>query len=112
MEEPPSPRESSPEQTGQPGVIRREYPSIEGAQCPYEFFARARKDAPIFHESGTNRYLISRHEDILNILKNTRTFSSWRSRAGLLDTGPEQRTFPTPGTAIIELDDPQHKPAR
>ena len=80
------------------------YPSIDGAQDPYPFYAYLRTEAPVYQEPGTNRYLLSRREHILHVLGNPQLFSSVDKVLGVKTQ--------VPGSAMIGLDPPEHKPAR
>ena len=43
---------------------------------PYPFFARARKEAPIFFSPMLNAWVVSRYDDVIAILKDPMRFSS------------------------------------
>jgi len=43
---------------------------------PYPFFSRLRHEAPVFHEPDYGVYLVSRYEDIVEISRDTATWSA------------------------------------
>ncbi len=47
-------------------------------QCPHAYYARMQKDAPVFAAAipGGALHLITRHEDVLEVVRDTDTFSS------------------------------------
>tara|TARA_R110002072_G_scaffold251727_1_gene410603 strand:- start:490 stop:1728 length:1239 start_codon:yes stop_codon:yes gene_type:complete len=45
-------------------------------ESPFEFYAAARRHAPIYHLPDTNIFFVSRYEDVRKILKDTDTFSN------------------------------------
>lgn len=44
--------------------------------CPFEFYSRLLEEAPVYLMPETGMYLVSRHEDVLNICRDTDTFSN------------------------------------
>jgi cytochrome P450 len=45
-------------------------------QCPHLYYRRMQRDAPVFHVEGTDLYLVTRHDLVVPILRNTQVFSS------------------------------------
>ena len=47
-------------------------------QCPHVYYARMQQDAPVFQAAipGGSLHLITRHEDVLEVVRDTETFSS------------------------------------
>lgn len=43
---------------------------------PFPFYARARRDAPVFFNAPTNCWVVSRSENIVTVLRDTERFSS------------------------------------
>ena len=56
-------------------------------QCPHPYYRQMQHEAPVFHPDGTDLYLITRHEMITPILRDTSTFSSRFGSAGELPRG-------------------------
>ena len=52
------------------------YPSAEVSPYPYEHFAALRHDAPVHRVPGRNEYLVSRHEDIVAVMRQPDLFSN------------------------------------
>jgi cytochrome P450 len=48
---------------------------------PFEFYARARAQAPVFFSDELGFWVVSRYDDVLAILKDPRTFSSENTQA-------------------------------
>jgi len=45
-------------------------------RCPFEFYRALRREAPVYREPHTGFYLISRYDDIMEVKRNVRVFSS------------------------------------
>jgi cytochrome P450 len=43
---------------------------------PYAHYSQWRNEAPVFRDEQTGQWVVSRHDDVLNILKNHKSFSS------------------------------------
>ncbi|WP_258003573.1 cytochrome P450 [Fischerella muscicola] len=56
---------------------------------PYSFFQRAREEEPIFHSPILNGYVLTRYEDILNVLKDPTKFSSADNLKPIVTFTPE-----------------------
>lgn len=56
---------------------------------PYSFFKRARDEAPLFYSPILNGYVLTRYEDILNVLKNPVRFSSADNLKPIVNFSPE-----------------------
>lgn len=81
-------------------------------ECPYHTYKKLREEAPVFKDPVAGFYILSRHEDVVNALKDTKTFSS--SVASVL-VGETDRTraedfggYPNVDT-LITVDPPKHK---
>jgi cytochrome P450 len=85
----------------------------EQRENPFDVLALARREQPVFHAPALDLWVVTRHEDVLAVLKDHRTFSS----AGALKSS----TTPLPPAVldvlaegfpgmpyIIELDPPLH----
>ena len=63
-------------------------PFSEAAQqCPHLYYRAMQQQAPVFHVEGTDLYMISRHEMITPILRDTKTFSNRFGSAGEMPRG-------------------------
>ena len=51
-------------------------PSVQ--QCPHAYYARMQSEAPVFEAAvpGGSLHLITRYEDVLEVVRDTETFSS------------------------------------
>ena len=45
-------------------------------ECPFDFYKALRSEAPVYQLPGTDIFMVSRHSDIKQALKDTTTFSS------------------------------------
>ena len=82
---------------------------------PYPFYKRARNEEPIFYSPLLNAYVLTRYDDILNVLKDTVRFSSKNSLQTVGELTPEvievlHQGFPF--LALINTDGPLHKRLR
>ena len=69
---------------------------------PHDAWQWLRENAPIYYDPNSDIWGISRYHDILEIEKDPKTFSSWRS--------PRPHGDPLP--MMISMDDPMHKQRR
>jgi cytochrome P450 len=85
----------------------------EQRENPFDVLELARRDQPVFYAPALGLWVVTRHEDVLTVLKDHRTFSS----AGALKSSttphpPEVREVLAEGCPampyIIELDPPLH----
>ena len=56
-------------------------------QCPHQYYRLMQDQAPVFHPEGTDLYMITRHDMVTPILRDTTTFSSRFGSAGELPKG-------------------------
>ena len=73
--------------------MTRTHPDLDGfdildpevQQCPHLYYSTMRDSCPVFptEAAGTEFYLISRHEDVMQVLMDPETFSSKFGRSGL-----------------------------
>jgi cytochrome P450 len=83
---------------------------------PYPYYARFRREAPVFYAPKVDFWVVSRYEDILRIVKDPETFSNARVQEPLYPITPEAleklkegvRVKPTTSTA----DPPLHRRTR
>jgi cytochrome P450 len=52
-------------------------------QCPHPYYSKMREATPVFHVPGTDIYLVTRHDLVVPILRDTETFSSNFSTTGM-----------------------------
>ncbi|WP_420639226.1 cytochrome P450 [Candidatus Poriferisocius sp.] len=69
---------------------------------PHETWTWMRENAPVYYDANSDVWGISRYHDILEVEKDPKTFSSWRS--------PRPHGNPLP--MMISMDDPMHKQRR
>jgi len=60
---------------------------------PYPFYARARREAPVFHSPIFNLWIVSRHDDVTAVLKDPTRFSSAEALSPPRDLPPEIRAI-------------------
>ena len=55
-------------------------------QCPHAYYAKMREDAPVFEAAapGTSLHLVTRHADVLEVILDTKTFSSRFDTGGMM----------------------------
>ncbi len=51
-------------------------------QCPHQYYRAMQEQAPVFHVPGTDLYMVTRHEMVTPILRDTQLFSSRFGSAG------------------------------
>src|SRR5262249_8702750 len=49
--------------------------------APFEFYARARAEGPVFYSAELDFWIVTRHADVLAILRDPATFSSENAQA-------------------------------
>ncbi|MDH4168804.1 MAG: cytochrome P450 [Acidimicrobiia bacterium] len=88
-------------------------------QCPHAYYARMREEAPIFFTdaAGIELHLVTRHHDVLEVLRDTDTYSSQFDGGGLPASGDlrrrlteliaEQDGYPSVST-LLTADPPAH----
>jgi cytochrome P450 len=88
--------------------------SAEELRDPYPGFEMLRHEAPVFFDARTGLWTIARQEDILAVLRDTKSFSN-ASALPSFDPPPEIRDrvpeFPWVKSVLL-LDDPEHRPER
>ena len=82
---------------------------------PYTFFKRARQEEPVFYSSLFDAYVLTRYDDIINVLKDPKHFSSANSLQSIVNYTPEvieilRQGFPF--VSIINSDGQQHQRLR
>jgi cytochrome P450 len=94
-------------------AIRFDPTTPEQRENPFDVLALARREQPVFHAPALDLWVVTRHEDVLTVLKDHRTFSSTgalkSSSASLPDEVLEVLAEGHPEMPyIIELDPPLH----
>jgi cytochrome P450 len=83
-------------------------------ECPFEFYAAARREAPVYRLPGTDIFFISRYDDVRKVLKNTEVFSNdFGAKLNVAPKNPEaaklyMQGWPTVDT-LLTADPPRHK---
>jgi cytochrome P450 len=85
--------------------------------CPYDFYQTLQEQAPVYQLPDTNIFMVTRHEDVKKILKDTETYSN---NFNHLLKGPEPDPAVTeiyakgwqPVDTMITADPPRHKTYR
>jgi len=92
----------------------------EVLECPFPTYELLLEQAPVWQDPLTGLYIVSRYEDLREILRDTETFSNWRP-------GNEPETMTSsqklahglfvekgwfPAASLAGRDDPEHKQMR
>jgi cytochrome P450 len=91
--------------------------SDEYQRDPYPFFARARREEPVFYSPDMDAYVVTRYEDCLAVLRDPETFSAKEVLEFVKPLCPAaleplvQAGF-VPGATTVNEDDPEHRPHR
>ncbi|GMG88381.1 cytochrome P450 [Biformimicrobium ophioploci] len=89
----------------------------ETLNCPYEFYRTLQEQAPVYQLPDTNIFMVSRHADVKQLLKDTETYSN---NFNELLKGPEPAPEVTaiyarawqPVDTMITADPPRHRAYR
>src|SRR5262245_24148115 len=98
--------------------VLAEFNPFEPAQTndPYPMYAHAREHAPIFFSPVLNMWVVTRHEDICEIARDTARFSNRRAVDVVSDMPAEvMAIFATSNVQpefIVEIDPPAHNRVR
>ncbi|MGK4003224.1 cytochrome P450 [Sorangium sp. So ce1036] len=98
--------------------IGAEFNPFHGAQLedPYPFYARARREEPVFYSPVTRLWYVTRYDDIVAVLRDPARFSSAQSVDLPLDFTPETReairTSYLSRCSLIDNDPPSHTQIR
>jgi cytochrome P450 len=88
-------------------------------QCPHAYYAKMQQDAPLFEAAapGGSLHLVTRHADVLDVILDTKTFSSRFDTGGLLPDSDyarrirelyeEENGYEKVGT-MLTVDPPDH----
>ncbi len=92
----------------------------EVLECPFPTYELLLEEAPVWQDPATGMYIISKYDDLREVLRDTETFSNWRpgndpdhmSRQQKIayDLFIEKGWFPA--ASLAGRDDPEHKEMR
>jgi cytochrome P450 len=81
-------------------------------RCPFEFYKALRREAPVYREPQTGFYLVSCYDDVMEVKKNLRVFSSKVMKAVTTMPPPEALAIYRQGRkrpqTLQRSDPPQH----
>jgi cytochrome P450 len=86
----------------------------EVIESPFDFYAAARREAPVYQLPDTNIFFISRYEDVRAVLKQTELFSNeFGAQLNKAPSTPEIAAVYAGGWATVDtmltLDPPRHR---
>jgi cytochrome P450 len=61
--------------TSEPPAVGDQYDPLHLQRDPWEFYARARQEEPVFFAPATGAYMITRYDDVRRVLDDSDTFS-------------------------------------
>ena len=97
---------------------------VEIQQCPYDAYKKLRDNAPVYQDPKTGFFIVTRYEDVRNVLKDTENFKSSYGAAGQKAEGNINTEHVNKGTQLFKekgwvpaptlagRDDPNHKEMR
>jgi cholest-4-en-3-one 26-monooxygenase len=87
-------------------------PDIYVEGVPHEMFATLRRDAPVFrHEDPDGAFwAVTKHEDIVTVNRDPKTFSSWQGATYLHELPPEDLAGQQ--MMMLNMDPPDHTALR
>ena len=97
----------------EPTAIAFDPTSLEQREDPFTVLAQARREQPVFYASELRLWVVTRHEDVLTVLRDHRTFSSVGALTSAAAPRPREVTeILAEGHPempyIIEVDPPLH----
>jgi cytochrome P450 len=102
------------QETKAPVGLGAEYQPLRSPQLdnPYPFYARARREEPVFFNPALGMWFITRHADVVAILKDSARFSSADTLRGDSIPAPEvlevlREGYP-PAPVLLDNDPPAH----
>ena len=104
--------------TQQPQPVLAEFNPFDPTQAsdPYPMYAHAREHAPIFFSPMLNMWVVTRHEDICEIARDTVRFSNGRAVGAVTEMPPEVlEVFASSDVYpefLVEIDPPAHTRVR
>ena len=93
---------------------------IEVLECPYPTYDVLREQAPVWQDPATGLYVITRYDDLRDILLDKKRFSNWRPSNDHDNlTGHARKAYElfkekgwVPAASLAGRDDPEHKQMR
>src|SRR4051794_32698784 len=87
-------------------------PDIYVPGVPHEMFAMLRREAPVTYieHDGTGSWTVTKHDDIVTVNRDAKTFSSWRGTALIPDMDSE--SLEQQRMMMLNLDPPDHTKLR
>lgn len=86
----------------------------ETMESPYDFYRLLREDAPVHRDPRTGFYIVSRYNDIVDLLRDPETYSSEIDRLAVHSTGADEEVIAiymgkgwTP-LSTLDADPPEH----
>ena len=97
----------------QPTAVAFDPSSAEQRLAPFTVLAHARREQPVFYAPELRLWVVTRHDDVLTVLKDHRTFSSVGALTSATAERPPEVTEILAGghpemPYIIEVDPPLH----
>jgi cytochrome P450 len=91
--------------------------SPEQLRDPYPLYARARAEQPVFHSEAHDLWVVTRHEDVVAVVRDHATFSSANAvRSSLSEPAPEVLAVLAEGhplgPTLTDSDEPIHRRLR
>jgi len=84
--------------------------------CPYHAYQTLRDEAPVWFDERLKGYVVTRHEDVVAVLRDVERFPSSqpgrrRTRSEVVQKMYEEKGW-VPGPTLAGRDDPEHKQMR
>jgi cytochrome P450 len=86
---------------------------FEAGGPPYELFARLRREAPVHRHAesgGPGFWAVTRYDDVVEVSRDSATYSSWAGGTMVADATPEQLFVVR--QMMLNMDPPQHTKLR
>lgn len=80
---------------------------------PYELFARLRRESPVHRhaeQGGPGFWAVTRYDDVVEVSRDSATYSSWAGGTMIADANPEQLFVVR--QMMLNMDPPQHTKLR
>jgi cytochrome P450 len=82
---------------------------VEQVLDPHPWLSAARRDTPVFYMPRYDQWCVTRHEDVLAVLRDTETFSSKRVVEPRVLPGMEKLAYGHPmSRGLVNTDPPEH----
>lgn len=93
---------------------------IEVLECPFPTYELLLNEAPVWQDPRTGLWVVSRYNDLRQVLKDTETFSNWRPGNEPETMSPDEKIAHgmflekgwVPAASLAGRDDPEHKQMR